>query len=230
MKNSFFVILFSFIFPIFAKSQKDSTTNKYDTVPGTTIYVQLQYQRTYKISNKAEYLDQYPWTWISVGRKAGAFLFVSREGSDATGISIGPYISFGNKVYSEVGLGMGIEIPDVSTDSDVLYGWSYYYSENNPEFRLAKNKVIFQIQYAHSKEWGSWVMSSFTWTPFQRYFGVGLWGQTNTSWGGKIVGNIPLGGSVVLSTWIGGGIDHKVTWGTDLIIQATGKGKIKTKK
>ena len=224
MKNSFFVILFSF--PIFVKAQ-DSTTRKQDTIPGTTLYVQLQYQRTY---DKHELSGTYPWTWISIGKKVGGFLFVSREEGGATGISVGPYFSFGNSVYSEIGIGGGVEIPDLSGEKMVSYVWGYYYFENLPQIRLARNKVIFQTQYAYAKEWGSWVMSSLTWTPFQRYFGVGLWGQTNTSWGGKIVGNIPLGGSVVLSTWIGGGIDHKVTWGTDLIIQATGKGKIKTKK
>lgn len=233
MKKFFIILIFSL--PLFSKSQDrkvlDSTAEanlkklkqqkEKDSI-STTFYVQIQYQRTFK-KYLQNYEGDYPWLWVSYGRKAGIFLFLSREGGEATGISFGPYFSFGTKVYSEIGIGIGTEFPDhADIDHQVVpYGWGYYYFENKPDARLAKHKVIVQGQYAYSKEWGSWTMGSVTWTPWQKFFGIGLWGQTETNWGGKVVANLPIGRSVIVSTWLGGGAHKKITWGTDITLQVT---------
>jgi len=243
MKKLFIVASFTFLFVQTSLAQADTlaahtdtVSNQYDTIPGLTVFAQVQYQRTYYVpkfkTSQSEFLEQYPWAWINFGKKAGAFLFLSSEGDGVTGISTGPYFSFGQKVYNEIGIGGGAEISNAPTTPTILYLWGYYYFENKPDVRLAKNKVIIQLQYAYSKEWDTqhWMMGSLTWTPFQKFIGIGFWGQTETSWGGKIVGNLPLGKSAVLSTWVGGGIDHKLTWGTDFIVQVTGKSKLKKKK
>lgn len=235
MKKILFVLCLSNL-QTYAQDTAENQLEVYDTLRPVVTYIQFQYQRTYHAPgfkpDSSTLLGTYPWLWLSTGRKWGIFLFLSREAGSSTGVSMGPYVSFERpKAYHEIGVGPGMEIPDSFKDPEskiVPYGWGYYYFENHTDRRLAKGKIIFQIQYANApKDWGSWVMVSGTWSPFQKFVSIGFWGQTETSWGGKLQLNVPLGKVGVFDIWAGGGKDENITFGTDLIFQFTGKTKLK---
>lgn len=205
MKKTVFFVLF--FVSTFAYSQEPLWYGSLDA--SFTSRLQPSVEKTYYYIN--------PFISKTFGENGswGAFI----ESSIEPGVySVSPGVLYNfehNGTYHEIGIGPGFEFSDQGT---IMFLNSYYFLETKANDARVRGKLLSNINYSYSKEWGSWWLGYAMYYPWNATIGIGIHSQTYAVTGPRI--QYSFGGDKCRKIIWTAGSDKGIMLGISMAVQS----------